>query len=478
MAAGKLEEALAGSPVVKIARDALAGKDEGTWIVGGAVRDAVLGREVSDLDLAVTAGEEKRAANRIARASKAHLFRLSDRFPTWRVADREGRWHVDISAQRGGSIEADLAERDFSVNAIAVPLGGGEPLDPHGGLADLEALTLRAVSDQAFEDDPLRLLRAARFGAGLGLRPDAATIELARAAAPKASEPAGERSFAELRGILSGPDPLRGLALMDEMGITAAVLPEVEGLRGVAQNPNHHLDVHGHTLEVMHELLEVESDLDRFAGERATDLRDYLDEPLADELTREGALRFAALFHDIGKPATRGEHDGYITFIGHDSVGAEVIEGICRRLRTSKKFSAFLQDITRHHLRLGFLTHSMPLDRGETYDYLAATEPVSADVTLLTVADRLSARGSGPIASEEMIQKHLDLAKEMISAALDWHASPPVAPIRGEQLAAELGREPGPWVSGVLGQLRRAAYTGEISTREEALALARTLSAD
>jgi putative nucleotidyltransferase with HDIG domain len=469
------EDGLAGAAVVRAAREALAGYEGDVWIVGGAVRDAALGREISDLDLAVTPGEEKRVAGRIAKAAKAHIFRLSDRFPTWRATARDGAWHVDVSATRGETVEQDLAERDFSVNAIAVPLEGGEPVDPHGGLGDLDARVLRAVSDHAFSDDPLRLLRAARFGAGLGIAPEPATLDLARAAAPQASEPAGERTFAELRGILAGPDPLRGIELVDELGITGVVLPEVEELRGVAQNPNHHLDVLGHTLEVMRELLLVEEDLERFAGERAADLRAYLDEPLADELTRGGAMRFAALFHDIGKPATRGEHEGYITFIGHDSVGAEVIAGICKRLRTSNKFSSYLQDITRHHLRLGFLTHSMPLDRGEIYDYLAATEPVSADVTLLTVADRLSARGSGPIAAPEMVQKHLDLAREMIAAALDWHAEPPSSPIRGEDLAAELGVAAGPWVGDVLGKLRRAAYTGEAPDRESAVALAREL---
>src|SRR5262249_37208157 len=155
--------------------------------------------------------------------------------------------------------------------------------------------------------------------------------------------------------ILTGPDPLRGLALMDELAITAVVLPELEALRGVVQNPNHHLDVHGHTLKVLEELLDIEGDLGRYAGDRATELDEFLDEPLADELSHRGGLRFAALFHDLGKPATKGETGGYVTFIGHDKVGAEIIAGICERLRTSRKLSAYLQAITEHHLRLGFL---------------------------------------------------------------------------------------------------------------------------
>jgi poly(A) polymerase len=470
-AGGALEQALTGAAAVQATRAAVGGRR--VWIVGGAVRDAYLGREVSDLDLAVPAGEEREVARTIAADAGTHVFQLSDRFQTWRAAARDGSWQADVSVLRGETIEEDLGARDFTVNAVAVPLAGGEPVDPLGGLADLEAGRLRAVSDGAFADDPLRLLRAARIGSTLGLDLEPRTLELARASAALAADPAGERTFAELRGILTGPDPLRGLALMDGIGLTAAVLPEVEALKGVAQNPNHHLDVHGHTLEVMRELLAVESDLDRFAGDRAAELRKYLDEPLADDLTRAGALRFAALFHDIGKPVTRGERDGYVTFIGHDSAGAEIVAGICRRLRTSNKLSAHLQGITEHHLRLGFLVHQRPLDRATVYEYLSATDPVSADVTLLTVADRLSARGSGPIASPEMVEAHLELAREMLGAALDWRRSPPRSPIGGRELAAELGIESGPRIGELLEQLRAAAYAGEVSSREEALELAR-----
>ena len=189
------------------------------------------------------------------------------------------------------------------------------------------------------------------------------------------------------------------------------MLPELEALRGVEQGPNHHLDVHGHTLAVLEQTLEVESDLERFAGERAAETRELLAEPLADEMSRGTALRFGALLHDIGKPATRGERDGYVTFIGHDGEGAEIVGGICRRLRASGRLTRHLQALTLHHLRLGFLVHEAPLPPRRVHEYLRATQPVAADVTLLTVADRLSARGGGPFATEEAIEAHLDLAR-------------------------------------------------------------------
>ena len=200
------------------------------------------------------------------------------------AADRT--WQIDATALRGETIEDDLAARDFTVGAIAVPLGGGAPIDPHGGLADLERGVLRAVGARSFGDDPLRLLRAARLAAELELQIDPGTVAMARAAAARAAEPAGERQLVELRRLLGGADPLRGLALLDELGLTAVVLPELEALRGVGQGPNHHLDVYGHTLAVLEQTLEVEADLERFAGERAGEAAELLAEPLADEMSR------------------------------------------------------------------------------------------------------------------------------------------------------------------------------------------------
>jgi putative nucleotidyltransferase with HDIG domain len=467
-----LAERLAASPAAGLARRALGG-GEGAWIAGGAVRDAALGRDVDDLDLAV-AGDPAAAAKAVAREGGGHAFELSAEFATWRAVAADRSWQIDATALRGETIEDDLAARDFTIGAVAVPLAGGEPIDPFGGLADLDRKRLRAVSDGGFAADPLRLLRAARIAAGLGLEVDPETVALARAEAARAAEPAGERQLAELRQLIGGADPLRGVALLDELGLTATVLPELEALRGVEQGPNHHLDVHGHTLAVLERTLEVEGDLDRFAGARAGEARELLDAPLADEMSRGTALRFGALLHDIGKPATRGERDGYVTFIGHDGEGAEIVGAICRRLRASRRLTTHLRGLTQHHLRLGFLVHEAPLPPRRVHEYLRATEPVAADVTLLTVADRLSARGSGPFATEEAIESHLSLAREMLAAALDWRRDGPPQPLlRGDELSAELGIEEGPELGGLLAELEAAQYAGEVSTREEALERAR-----
>jgi hypothetical protein len=176
----------------ELAQEILAGED--AWVVGGAVRDELLGRELVDLDIACA--EPEAAARAYAKRSGGAPFPLSARHGAWRVALAENRT-VDFTPLPG-TIEDDLAKRDFTINAMAIPLAGGEPVDPHGGRADLEAKVIRAVSPGVFADDPLRLLRAVRLEDELGLRMEAETERLVQEQAHRVTEPARERSLAEL----------------------------------------------------------------------------------------------------------------------------------------------------------------------------------------------------------------------------------------------------------------------------------------
>ena len=437
-----------------------------SWIVGGALRDELLGREVTDIDIAVE-GNPEDAARELAAELRGPVFQLSEAFGAWRVVDRRGGRVYDFARLQGETIEADLAKRDFTVNAMARERGGGELIDPLGGRADLEARTLRVLGPGAYENDPLRPLRLARFAAELGFAPDPDTERLTADAAPRVSEASGERVFAELRRLLVAPKALEGLALADRLGLVRAVLPELADLHDVDQSHYHHLDVYGHTVEVLERLIELES-------EASGELREVLDEPLADELTRGEALRLGALLHDIGKPATHHvREDGRVTFMGHDRLGQEMVRAICRRLRTSERLCRFLEAVTRHHLVLGFLVHERPLDRRAVYRYLERTSPVEVEVTLLSVADRLATRGKN---AERAIDAHIELAEELMPAALEWRRrGPPPVPVRGDELAEELGIEPGPELGRLLAQLSEAAYAGEATDRQQAIDLARTL---
>ncbi len=458
---------------LEVVRRALAGTP--AWLVGGAPRDRLLGRETFDLDVVIDSSPET-AARTIARAAGgAACFELSEDFSGWRVVARDRSWQADVQPLRGGSLEADLALRDFTVGAIAEPVAGGEPIDLMGGLDDLAARRLRMASVRAFTDDPLRVLRLVRLAVDLGFEADPETASAASAAAPGLERVSGERVFMELRRIIASPSVLQGLALMDSLQITATVLPELDALHGIRQSRYHHRDVHGHTLEVLERVLALQADPAALLGvaELAEPVAALLAEPLADELTRGEALRWGALLHDAAKPLTAATGaDGRVTFLGHDVRGAELARAVMERLRASERLRAHVAALVRHHLRLGFLVHvPQPLARRTVFDYLQATSPVEVDVTLLSVADRLATRGDR---AREAIERHMNLARPMLADALRWRVNGPPTPLwRGDELAEAVGIQAGPKLGEVLRELTAAQYAGEVVTPEQALAHAR-----
>lgn len=455
---------------LQIARAALGGFD--AWLVGGAVRDRLLGRDSADLDLVVD-GDPGAAAKTLARAIKGPAFELSDEFGAWRVHAPDRTWQADINPLRGGSLAADLGLRDFTLNAIAEPLAGGDPVDPFGGARDLEARTLRAVGPRSFTDDPLRVLRLARQATELGLTPDAATVTAAEDESPRLQEVAQERVFAELRRIVVADDAVAGLRLAGALGALAAVLPELGELQGVEQTVYHHRDAYGHTLEVLERAVAIDRDPAAFLGAthgpRVTRL---LRTPLADELDRGGGLRLGALLHDIAKSRTAVPNPkGGFGFPGHDTLGAEMVRDILTRLKTSEQLKRHVAGLTRHHLQPGFLVHHMPLDRRTVHAFLKATDPLPADVVLVSLADRLATRGRK---HEAAIAKHEEVIDALVGPALDWFEhGPPVPLVRGDELAEALDLPRGPRLGELLAELAAAQYAGEIATREDAISYAR-----
>ena len=462
---------MSGSPL-----QALAALGVPAWLVGGAVRDRLLDRRTADFDV-VVAGDVASCARGAARGARGHAFELSEAFGAWRVVAHDRSWQLDLMALEGATIEQDLGRRDLTVNAIAEPLGGGGHVDPFGGIADLEARILRAVSGAAFLDDPLRVMRLARLACELNFEIELGTAEAARAVAPRLTAVSPERVFEELKRLICVDRAPEGIGLLSSLGAAAAVLPELDALDRVEQSRFHHLDVLGHTRLVLAEVIELDDGLEGLCEtyNQASALHPLLETPFANGLTRGQALRFGALLHDIAKPQTRDVTDeGRVTFMGHDRAGAELGASILRRLRASEKLCAYVAGLTLHHLRLGFLVHRVPLSRRDIYDYLLSCSPFGVDVTLLSVADRLATRGDN---SEQAIAKHVALARTMLTEALAWEANPPRPPIRGDELVRALGIKPGPRVGGLLAELQAEAFSGEVHTPEQAIDRARQLVA-
>ncbi len=471
---------------LELTRAALAGRR--AWLVGGAVRDRLLGRRTEDLDV-VLDGEPREAARALARTARAAAFALSEEYGGWRVVARDGAWQVDFERLRGVTLEEDLALRDFTVNAIAQPLGEpgtapGEAIDPCGGLEDLARRRLREVGPRVFADDPLRVLRLVRLAVELDFEADADTRASAQAHAEALGEVAPERIFMELRRILDAPRAVGGLELMGALGATTAVLPELEEPRD-APHSHLHRDVYGHALEVLQQAIALQENLTVVLGggedERCREaVAALLAEPLADGLTRGGALRWGALLAEVRpgevrpgevRPAEVRPADGRVTFMGHEALGAQLAGEVLGRLRASGRLRAHVAALVRNYRRLGFLVpEPQPIARRTVFAYLRGCEPVEVDVTLLSVADRLAERSRDGCSREE-VDAHLRLAREMLLDALAWHAQGPPAPLlRGDELAGELGIPVGPRVGELLEELAASQYAGEITDREEALA--------
>jgi poly(A) polymerase len=435
-------------------------------LVGGAVRDVLLGRSPSDLDWLVA--DPEGVARALADAWGGSLVALDPERGHWRVVvgahppsggDEAGAEDApgagtgartwDLAAPRATRTEDDLRSRDLTVNAIAWRPRDGALLDPTGGMADLAARRVRLAGPSALHDDPLRAWRVVRFAAQLGFRVARATRaevvaiagELARGARPR---PAPERVGAELEALLATPVAGRAVRALDDLGLLDLDLPELTAGRGVRQGPLHHLDVLDHQLEALHRLVEAfpEADL---------------------------ALRWATLLHDVGKPATHepgGEGpDGLVLrdrFTGHDRVGADLATAALERLRRPRARVARVHALIAAHMR------PLPGDERGARRFVHRLRPLLPDLLRLMLADREAARGRGASAAARRAYRE---RVGRVLAVLD--ATPPTPPLLdGHDVMAALGLAPGPEVGAVLAAVAEAQALGEVADRAGALAYA------
>ncbi len=438
--------------------------------VGGCIRDVRLGRPVVDVDVVVP-GAPAPAARRLARAMGGSPFALSEGHGAWRVV-LAGRT-IDVTARRGGDIVADLGERDFTVNAMAIPVAGGgeDVVDPFGGLSDLAERRMRIVSERVFADDPLRLLRLARIAHELGFEVDPDAQRLARRDAHLADRAAGERIYAEVRRLLAPDHPDAAVRLLDGLGVLDVVLPEAAPMRGCEQSPFHHLDVFEHTLQVLDAAADIAAHPDHYLPRHADRLRRSMDETVGDELAARTALRLAALFHDIEKPSTRTvAADGRIGFMGHDRKGAETTRRILQRWRAATSTIRFCMLLVAEHLRLGFMVHDRPLGRREAYRYQRATEPHTDASVLISLADRFATRGVR--ARQSYVRAHAETADELLSLVGELETEERVPLLRGDEIAELTGAE-GPRIGELVDALAEEQAAGAVTTRAEAEAFVR-----
>lgn len=462
------------APLVARVTEALDGP---AWLVGGTVRDALLGRTIEDLDLALPAGSLE-AARRLANRLGAAFVPLGSPYGVARVVVREPdpprRLLIDLADFRGPSLNADLAGRDVTVNALAVPLAdlraGPVPvIDPTGGLADLAARQLRACSASSFRDDPVRVLRLLREAQALGFAVEPATAQLARAAVPRLAGVAAERVRDELTRLLRLPASAAAVREAHAWSALGTVFPETGPMEATAQSLPHRFTVWEHSmraLEAIEALLREPGILAPHDARVAT----HLAEPLGSGLTRREVLKLAVLFHDVAKPETRREDpDGRVRFIGHDRLGAERVAAIAARLRWPGRASRVLASLVRHHLRPMHLGLLEVVTQRARYRFFRDLGDEALDVVCLTIADAAATDGRPPAAVYRGPARTLlaSLLAGQHEAAREAAAAPL---LRGDDVMAAFRLAPGPEVGRLLRESREAQALGRVTTREEALA--------
>ena len=489
------------------------------YIVGGFIRDWLLERKTNDIDIAVS-GAAISIAQEVAGEiggkfvllddvnNIARVVVIEDAQPGGTSQNQEFRgaeWHFDFSSFTG-DIESDLARRDFTINAMALELSQfvtassvldksprksatsltekRSPLkliDPFSGKDDLRDKIVRGVSEQIFEADAARLLRAVRLASELDFTIEPNTESLILGYAQAITEVPGERVREELLRLLALPQATCYLRYLDTLGLLPSLIPELADSKGVEQPTVHFWDVFEHSLQTVAaiEFLIRESDWEYGNDDMLSTApwSDMIDRHLSQEVSsgsdHKALLKLAGLFHDIAKPMTKSIDDtGRARFLGHTKQGAAMTANILERLRFSNREIRLVESLVYHHLRpVQMANEGLPTQRA-IYRYFRDTGGVGIDILFLALADYLASRG--PLASMEEWKKHCQLINYIL-AEHDKQQTKilPVKLIDGHDIMNTFGLAPGPLVGKLLSTVNEAHASGELSTREEALVLVR-----
>ncbi len=464
------------------------------WLVGGVVRDLILGRPHHDWDF-VMEGDASSLARLLGEQIGGAYVPLDEERGIVRLVVphlEPAPVTFDFATLRGASLVEDLNLRDFTINAMAMDLTGAL-IDPLGGMADLQAGCVRRVSPRSFEDDPLRMLRAVRVAAELNFRLDDATVAQIRSMVEQIRRPAVERVTEELLRILRARPLIRGLDQLHDLRLLEPLLPEIAALASVTQSaPHYQPTVWGHVRVVLQvweallALLEGRSNtppadvpeaawtmLERSLSPYQPALIPYLRDHLSHAITRADAITWAVLFHDAGKTLTRSvDAAGRVHFYGHAEQGAKLARLRLEHLRFPLDAQTFIATLVAHHMDLIGFGRRTPLTRRAIYRFFRHTGEAGVGVALLSLVDVLGVMG--PNLDKAYWQERLELAQAVLTAYFerDQELVNPVPLLNGHDLQA-LGVPAGPRLGALLAALREAQAAGDITTRDEAEAYVR-----
>lgn len=434
----------------------------GAYLVGGSVRDLLMGRTPKDLDIAV-AGDPQDLARHIAARLAGRVVTMGKSDQTiYRVA--AGSLIYDVAHLRGEQIEYDLATRDFTINAIALELGNRNLIDPLNGREAIAARCIRQVTDGVFSADPLRLLRAYRLSATLNFEIEDETRKAIRQQAHLIVQPAGERLREELWQLLASPSSANQVEAMAADDLLTRLLPEMRPMQGCGQGPPHEFDVFTHTLRA-YVALERQINAPSLCPELAAYCR-------AAEFKAGVVLKYAMLLHDIGKPEARAlEADGRVRFIGHAARSARLANAVHQRLRLSRREALQATIIIDHHLQplhLFSANAAGDLSLRAIHRFYRACTPWTPEVLLHAMGDEGGKSAVAAPASLKTQAFFQDLLRRYFEHYLPATAAPRL--LNGRDLIRHFGLAPSPTIGRLLAELQEETLAGRLDSRKAALA--------
>jgi poly(A) polymerase len=466
-----------------------------TYLVGGYVRALVMGTVTHDFDVVVVGGDAMAATRSISDALGADFYILDAERGYGRVIGNEPlaathwqRFTVDVTPALGGAIETDLSRRDFSIDAMAVPmLAPGDTLgiiDPQDGRSDISGRLIRALNDDIFRDDPARLLRLVRLASQLDFDIDDHTAVIAKTDAPRIREASPDRQRDEFCRIFSLGKTAEAVIRSDEFGLLSQIFPELDDSRGVDQPREHYWDVFTHLIETVR-AFDIMLDGSRRDSDPVIpsppwpdEVSQYFAGGMVDGRSRGALTKLACLFHDVAKPQTKSfEPDGRMRFFGHGEEGAKIAAQVMERLHFSRREISFVSAVITHHLRPVQLSQDLAPPSKRALDRYRDALGDSAIATMyLSMADYLAAKG--PMLDPLEWQTRVKYCEGMLNSLLHDGESDGVRLrplVDGHSLMKELGIPSGKPLGRILASIREAEAVGEVETSDQAFALARRL---
>ena len=457
------------------------------YLVGGSVRDHLLGSTTDDVDIVID-GSPHQVGPELAATLDGRLvsFDVPRDMVRIVITNDSGRTDIDLASMVGDSILDDLGRRDFTVDAVAAELGDalfGECrlIDPLNGAADIYAQTIRAVSDSVFTDDPVRMLRAIRIASEIGFDVDPCTEAMIRRDAGLLERSSAERLREELLRTLASTGAGSAIKRMDSLEVLSALIPELDAARGIDQPKEHYYDVFGHLTAAVDFADQIVADQyeTHFVAEmmpRIDDMGDHFSQEVTDGHTRGTILKLTALLHDIAKPQTKSiEPSGRVRFFGHSEEGEQIAGQILHRLRFGRRGERLVCSMIRHHLRPRQMAGpgELPTERA-IHRYYRDLGDAALDTLYLNMADFLAARGPLLTPAEMAVQVRvighiLRVGPQRAEAKSTGRGGL----LTGHDIMKELSLGPGPLVGRLLKAVAEAEAEGSVSTRTEALSLAR-----